>query len=288
MWVVVKKILALALVVILVFAFVGCAGKKPAQGELTREELDRIIADAVAAIAEVDTFKFDMNVSMAMEVIGGAEVGEMTLVADSAGTVNNANKEMQMSVSMAAEMLGEGREDMVMEFYIVGGWMYTKMDVPGVGERWARAGLTEEAWKTQSQMSQQIEFLETAEEVKLLGEESVRGTACYVVEMVPSKEALGDLMSQQAFGMDLGDLALADLFKEIYVTEWIARDNCFLMKSEIDVLMDISAKDIGATEEDFGTMTMDVNMEFAAYDYNEPVSIELPEEALEAQEVPES
>jgi len=46
--------------------------------------------------------------------------------------------------------------------------------------------------------------------------------------------------------------------------------------------MEIRPGDVGATEADFQKITMDRNTEAKFYDYNEPVSIELPAEALEA------
>ena len=51
---------------------------------------------------------------------------------------------------------------------------------------------------------------------------------------------------------------------------------------------EMSPEDVGATEEDFGKMTMDMNIEMKLYDYNQAVSIELPPEALEAPEMPGS
>ena len=73
-------------------------------------------------------------------------------------------------------------------------------------------------WKN---LKQQIEILETAKEVNFLGVEEVRGTACYVVEIVPGTEALNKLLSQvkmpEIEGVDPIELNLSDLLKEMSI-----------------------------------------------------------------------
>jgi len=278
---VIKKVLLLFLTLILSFAIVGCA-----EEELVQEEIDQIVADAVIASTDVDTSKFDMDMLMTIEVIGGVEPGEMTMLTDFTGAVDNANKEMQMTINMTMDVTGEGKQGIATEFYIVGEWMYMKTDIPVIGGQWMKTRLTEEMWEAESQIGSQIALLEAATEVDLLGSESVRGTACYVVEIVPSMEALGKLLSQQTTGLENIDWEELKLFKETSIREWIAKDSYLLMKAEIHMLMEMRPEHIGATEEDFEKMTMDINIEMKLYDYNKPVSIELPQEALGALEMP--
>ena len=279
---VVKRILVLSLALILSFTLVGCA-----EGELAQEEIDRIIASVTTT--QFDTVKLDMDMSMTMEVVGGSEPGGMTMVADGIGAMDNANEEMQMTMNMTMDIPELGKQDMATEVYLVGEWMYTKIDVPEIGEQWIKMPATEGMWQQQSQIEQQIEFLKTAVEIKSLLDETVGGTDCYVFEVVPSVEALGELLSQQASGMggmDFGQLNLADLLKEMSVKEWIAKDSYRVMKTEVDMVMEMRPADVGATEADFEKMTMDINMGMSFYDYNQPVSITLPPEALDAPEMP--
>jgi hypothetical protein len=279
-----KRILALSLVLILAFAFVGCA-----EEELTQEEVDQIVANAVAASAEVDSYKFDMNMPMTtMEVIGGAQPGEMAMAVDGAGVVDNASQEMQMTMNMTMDIPEQGEQEMAMETYLVGEWMYMKMSMD---EQWMKMQLTEEMWEPQSQIDQQVELLETATEVNYLRSENVDGTACYIMEIVPSMEALGNSLSQRLGmipgmeGIDFSELDLASLFKEMSFKQWIAKDSYLTMKSGAHMLMEMSPGDVGATGEDFEKMTMSMDTVTELYDYNQAVSIELPEEALEAPEM---
>ena len=169
--------------------------------------------------------------------------------------------------------------------------MYMKLDMPVIGEQWMKMALTEEIWQSQSQVDPQIELLVSAAEVRLLGSENIRGVPCYVVEIVPEMGILGNLLTQQQGmtgmeGIDLGQLNLADLFKEMSVKVWIAEDSHFLAKSEINVLIEVSAGDVGGAEGDFEEITLDMTVGMELYDYNQGVSVELPEAALQAVEMP--
>ena len=278
----IKTILALSLALILSFTLVGCG-----EGEFTQEEVDRIVTSV--ATAQYDTVKLDMDMPMTIEVVGGSEPGKVTVVADGSGAMDMVNKEMQMTMNMTMDIPEVGEQDMATEIYIVGGWMYTGVVIPEIGEQWVKMELSEEMWQQQSQIEQQIELLKTAVEVDYLGSEAVSGTDCYVFEIVPSIEALGELLSQQSSGMggmDFGQLNLADLIEEMSVKEWIAKDSYLVMKTEVGMRMEVRPEDVDATEADFEKMTMDINMGMRFYDYNQPVSITLPPEALDAQEMP--
>jgi len=277
----IKTILALSLALVLSFTLVGCGG------ELPQEEIDRIVTNVTTA--EFDTVKLDMDMSMTVRVEGGDEPGEVTMVGDGTGVMDMANREMQMRMNMTVDRPELGKQEMATEVYLVGEWMYTGVDIPEIGKQWVKMEFSEEIWQQQSQVEQQIELLKTAVEIKSLPDETVNGTDCYVFQVVPSMEALGELLSQQALGMegmDFGQFNLADLFKEMSIKEWIAKDSYWVMKTEVDMVMEMRPADVGATEADFEKMTMDINIVERLYDYNQPVSITLPPEALNAPEMP--
>jgi hypothetical protein len=280
-----KRILILFLSLVLVLSltlvtFVGCE-------ELTQEEIDQIVANVTSA--QFDTVSFDVETTMTMEWVGGADSRTMTMAVDGTGAVDRANEEMQMTMNMAEDMPGMGEQEMAGEIYIVGGWMYTKMDLLELGEQWMKIEVTEEVWQQQSLIDEQLEFLETAAEINYLGSKTVNGTECYLFEVVPDMEALGELLAQETYGMenmDFSQLDLADLCKELSIKAWIAKDSYLLMKSEVEMVLEMSASDLGAIAGDADKVTIDVKMVESFYDYNQPVSIELPPEALDAEELP--
>ena len=276
----VKTILALSLALVLSFTFVGCVAGLP------QEEINQIIGNVTSA--EYDTFKFDVEMPMTMTVVGGSDPGTASIVVDGTGVVDMANEEMQMTMSMTMDIPGAGEQEMAAEVYIVGGWMYTKMDLFGLGEQWTKMEVTEETWQQQGQIEPLLEFLATAVEVNYLGSKTVSGTECYLFEIVPDMEALGELLGQETAGtgFDFSQLDLADLYDKLSVKEWIAKDSCLIMRVEIEMVLEMNASDVGAAADDFDKMTMDVKMVESFYDYNEPVSIELPPEALDAEEMP--
>jgi len=281
---IVKRIFFLSLALILSLTLIGCAG-----GGLSQEEIDQIVANAVTAAAEIDSGKFDLDMSLTMNVVGGDQPGEGTAVIDTTGAADNLDKEMQMTMNMVTDTPDQGRQEWTMEIYGTGGWMYMKMAIPGQDEQWRKIELTEEVWQQQGQLGQEeIELLTTATKVKYLGSEVVNGTDCYVVEITPSIETLGNLMSQQLqfLAIPLEQFNLPDILKEMSAKEWIAKDSYLLMRAEVYMAIEIRTEDVeGATEADFEKITMDTNMGLIFYDYNQPVSIELPPEALEAEEV---
>jgi hypothetical protein len=289
-----KKVLVFSLALMLCFSLVGCAEN---EGPLTSEQIDQIITEAVNGLAEAETYKFDMDLSLSMEAIGGTDPGTMSMSANATGAIDNVNEEMYMLMDMTMNMPEQGGQEMGMDMYIVGEWVYVRMSIPGLGEQWMKMALTPEMWEMQKQTEQQMELLETAMRIELVGSESVDGVDCYVFEITPDMGKLAGylagtlgmqgLSSEEmgAFGWLFGDL-FEDLFKELSIKEWIAKDSSLFVKAEVHMAIEVSPEDVGATAEDFEKLTMDMDIGMAAHDYNEPVSIELPPEALDALEIP--
>ena len=86
--------------------------------------------------------------------------------------------------------------------------------------------------------------------------------------------------------MDFSQFDLGDLFQEMKVTQWVAKDSYQVLKTDVYVLMQMLPEDVGATGADFDKMLMGMNMTMRLYDYNQPVSIVVPAEALDAPEMP--
>jgi len=259
---------------------VGCADK-----ELTQEDLEQLVNDVLVANAEVETVRFDMNTTTKMEVIGGPQPDGATMVGEGTGAIDSANREMQLIMDMDIDVPGKEKQSMPMESYLVDDWMHIKVSVEEKGAQWMKMPLPDEMWDSQSAISQQIELLETAKEVNFMANEYVNGVDCYVVEMVPSADALNKMLSQMQMpdidGADFSQLSFADMINEMVFKQWIAKDDYLIMKSQTHVLMEMSPEDVGASAEEFQKITADQIAVMVFYDYNEPVSIDLPAEALE-------
>jgi len=279
-----KKLLLISLALVLSFslvAFVGCKEKLP------QEELDQIIAGALAA--SYDTVSFDMDVPMTIEATGGDDPGTMTMDMSSTGAIDIINRAMRMTIGVDMDVPGADSQYMDAEIYILDGWMYSGVEIPNLIEQWQKMALTEEMWQQQDQVGQYVELLATAVEVDYKGTETVNGVECYVFEIEPDMAMLADLVTQgtSVLGlMNLGGINLAELYQELTVKEWLAKDSYQLQRAEVEMVISMSPGDVGATSDDFDEMTIDINMTMRFYAYDQPFNVVLPPEALDAEEVP--
>jgi len=109
-----------------------------------------------------------------------------------------------------------------------------------------------------------------------------------VLELTPNLEQLWDTAMQQTEVVDMGISAIAEevlqeAFTSFSVKQWIAKDTYFLTKSEIIISMEITPELMDIMGDD-SLATMDITVTLLSYDHNQPISIVLPQEALEATE----
>jgi hypothetical protein len=277
-----KRLLLLSLALVLSFglvAFVGCES-------LPQEEIDQIVAGALDA--SYDTVSFEMSLPMSVEVKGGSDPGTMTADMNGSGVMDLVNQTMWADMSVYVEMPGAESQGMDAEVYVVDGWMYTSMTIASLGTQWVKMAMTEAIWQQQNEVDNYIELLATAVEVKYKGTETVSGVECYVFELEPNMAVLNSLMLKETSSMgmiDLSGLDLVNLYKEISVREWVAKDSYRLQRAEIAIVMEMSPGDIGYSDDEFDKMAMDIGMTMRFFGYDQPVTITLPQEALDAQEI---
>lgn len=282
-----RKILPLFLVLVLSFAFVGCGG----EGEtLSPEEIARIVANVTGAMEDIETYQFDMDMVMIMDISGGIQPGKITMDATGDGAVNIADQRMKMAMTMTMSMTGMGDQTMEQESYFIEDWIYMKSAIAGMDLGWMKMEMPEEMWETQDQLEQQVEFLTEGDlgMVEFLGSEKVGGVDCYVVEVTPDMVDLANYLLQQQGLEDLASVDLTSLvlaIKQFSIKEWLAKDSYLCMKSSNHILMDLTPELIGASPGEFEEMAMDIDIEMTFHGYNEPATIILPQEALDAEEI---
>jgi hypothetical protein len=275
----------------------GCKDEKsaPEGAETSQSEPQQILLDAMLVLKDVDSYKMKMDMDANMNMSGGSEEGTMDMIMAMEGVVDQANMEMQMDMSMSMDMdigdVEESIQDISMEMYMLADTIYIKMDMPELGEQWMKMPLSEETMEMYNlnMVDQQCALLESPGEITLLRNENFDGSECYVIHLVPDMQKMMDWISQQQMtGMELAredPAILGDIFKELSYTCWIAEDTKYMKKVTASMLMEMSAADFGETEDNFGTMTMDIDMDMIMYDYNQLVSIVLPDEAENAVEM---
>ena len=223
-----------------------------------------------------------MDTLTTIETIGGPDSGEGIMTGHGFGVIDSENKRMQMVLDMDISISERDKQTMSIESHIDGGWMYVTMNLPEEEEKQFKMQMPDDMWNRQNQLEQQARLLRTAEEVVSLGSGTVDGISCYMVEIVPADDFLDEFLSQiempEIEGVEPPDLNFRDLVNEMSFKQWIAKDSYLILRSATQVLMEFVPEDVGASEDDFERITMNQTTEMHFYDFNEAVSVEIPEE----------
>lgn len=278
MW---KKILPMALVLVVVFSFAACVGEPSAQ---------EIIAGVTESLDDITSCQFDMD--MTMEAAGEAEgeAFEMNMTMGFSGALDLENRQMRANITMSMVVPEEDEMEMAMEVYLIDDMGYVMTDMLGMEPTWMKEEISEAEWEEVSEVLRlaepQLELLQGAQ-VEVIGSEKVKGIDCYVLQLTPDMGQLWQTVMQQTqvageeILPEIDEIFLEEVFRSFSVKQWVAKDTYFLTKAEIDMVMELTPGAMGFPEEE-GEMTMNIAMTLLAYDYNKPVSIELPTEAEEA------
>ena len=273
----------------------GCNGDKAdTSGELSQLELEQILTDSTLLVKTVDSYKITMDMETFMDMSGGGEEGTMDMDTTMEGAIDQKNMEMEMAMEMSMTMdVGGEREsidDMVIDMYLKNDYMYMRMSIPGMGEEWMRMPATDEAMSTYDfdMVNQQLAILESPGELTFLRYENVDGGECYVIELVPDLTTMMEWIGEQGLS-DLGlgweDVGvIRDMFDKLSYTCWIEKDTGYMKKMTAYMLIKISDSTFRDLTGESGSVTMDMDINMEMYDYNQPVAVVVPDEALDAME----
>ena len=284
-------LIAIAAIVV-VAMLAGCVEKE----QVNTAEIKEMI---LASVDQIDTYKFDIDMTQKMLIQNETTETEMTTVSTGEAAMDVTNKKMMMEMAMTMETpdkpeMTEEPMEMDMFIYLIDNAMYMKMDtgIPELPAQWTKMEMPDEyekTWESQNQVDQQMELLNISA-VELLEDEKVNGVDCYVLKITPDKDKYGELLSKQEGMSDLmqslqqnDSFDMGKMIKEMSMKQWIAKNTKFPMKTEMQIKMVISSEDmiIPEAEEEF-TMTSDQRTTIVFYDYNKPMAIELPEDAESA------
>ena len=269
----------------------GCNGDT--SGEFSQLELEQLLTDSALFVNDVDSYKTTMDMEIFMDMSGRGEEGTMDMDMTMEGAIDQKNMEisMIMAISMSMDIGFESvSEDMTMDMYMVGDYIYLKMDIPELGEEWIKMPATDEAMSTYDFdiVNQQLTVLESPGDVTFLRYENVDGGECYVIELVPDMATMMEWIGEQGLtdlGLSWEDVGvISDMFDELTYTIWIDKETKYMKKMTAYILMKFSGDTFEDLTGESGSLTMDIDMDMEMYDYNEPVTVVLPEEALDAME----
>jgi len=285
----IQKITAVVLLGIVLLAGFACGprdGQAATPTAVSGDTAEQVRDQALTALAQVDTCRFDMDMTIDMAISVEAETLNMVLATDSAGALDIPSEKMHMDVHMVMEMAEAGETEMSREIYVVDGWLYMGASMFDLPPSWIKTPMESGDWEDMDISSQQFDLLLDAE-VELVGTDTVDGTECYVLKVTPDMEKLWALMSFGGAGEALPPgLDRKDLASDLSVRQWIAKDTYFTRMITMDLTLELTPESLGMEAEtaaDFDA-TADIAMVIAMHHINEAVTIELPPEAAEAEE----
>lgn len=256
-------------------SLLGC-GKQPTALE--------IASNVENAYSQVKTYAVEDSVTAATEVVGGNRPGKTETSQNGSGLVDTAGRKMKELTSQNGSLI-QGMQSFT-EAYLIDDWLYVKTDVLGYEDKdheiWVKLDLKDEQlnrddrlWKDKDELGQQIELLRTAREVIMLGSEKIKGIDSYVLEIKPDWQVLTEWLSLQPPWRGPDHLDLRNLSRSLSIRQWIAKDTHLLLRAEIEAVY-------GMVPFDFSRSTVELKGQVNFYDYNKPVKIELPEDAVKA------
>jgi hypothetical protein len=128
-----------------------------------------------------------------------------------------------------------------------------------------------QTWNAQSQ---QNNYLFSKSSITVDGSETINGTSCWKVTITPDlTELIKYLNEQQAIEDPSAITNPADSLKNIKLTAWVAKDTSYVIKMNLSMDMLIEAQ------------TLSMVMSTTITNINQPVSITLPPEAVNAIQV---
>ena len=270
MW---KKLLVFSVVTALLPLLASCSSA------------EKVVEGVVQSLHEIDTYQYDMNITVNIAGVVDGEEGDITVDIDSSGTVDNVNRRMWMEMELALHMILPEEEEMVvgMEMYLIGNDSYMLIEAENETSLWLKERMPVGSWDETAKLNNDVAILEEAE-VTLIGSEKIRGIDCYVLEIIPSEERLLDAVNQDTIAeeqfLPFTEELIRELIEDASVKQWVEKDTFFLAKTEITMEGEVLPDVLGDEAE--GMLTVNMTITSSIFNYNEPFNIELPKEAEEA------
>ncbi|HEX7475903.1 MAG TPA: DUF6612 family protein [Dehalococcoidales bacterium] len=277
-----------------------------------------IVSSAQTAGANVQTYQFDVNLSLNLVTSGSTSASNMNInvTGDGTGALDKAQKDAHGLFNVSADIPVLGKQNIPIEYYLAGGWIYMKLGIPMLGDQWNKVQAQEPQWETEDQIAQQLGFLKTAVQIEQEGSENVDNVDCYVLAVKPDLTKISEWLTslEQSLGSETQQFSLpaakpgtdlSKFIKQLTIKEWVAKDTYLIAKAEIGMDISMRAADFGlptktpeATaggalsrvapaflSDAKGQMTVNVSASIKYHDYNQPVTVTLPPEAQNAKEM---
>lgn len=260
-------------VVIFIFVFVAMCGEKTTE-EVTKANIKEKV---VEAYENVDTYK--MSMEMVMKVEDEDMTMKMAITMDSVYDLENTKQKhsSQISMSMGEDAISSTLKQ---EMYLMENVLYIKT----LGE-WYKKELEEPPVLDQTEA---LREMFNASEILEMKEENLDGEDVYYISLDPTLSELAESFAKtqalyEELGLSQSEIDLEEIEEAIEDCEvyyWVSKKDLRIVK--VLTKIDMSLEETLLEEEIKVTEHMEITA--TLMDYNEPINIELPEEANYAEE----
>jgi len=278
---IVAAVIVLAVIYLNTSTSPGKTGGKEKPG--ATPAVTEIMASALESLAESKsgTANAQMTISVTSPGAGG-----QGMTADMEAVLEYDTAGKRMKSVMTANVMGQ---EQATETYLINGTQYIKMASPMSSQpTWFKM---ETGAKVIDPSQMDVANLMGLVDGELLGEETLNGKQVYKLSVKPDVRGLMDefIAGQDLPGVTPGQIdevmgQIVDSIKKLDATAWVLKDSYVLVrvKGSVSIEMDIG-KAYGV--QGMGTMVMDGDFT-VDLDFDKPVNIQLPAEALDAEEIP--
>jgi len=296
--------LSLVLVVLFLIFITGCPANETATpaaetatptattkvpGPFTEQELQQIVAAAKAATMATDNYKLGIDVTSTVYGDDSSQIGMISMQFQA--IFDELENQIMMSGETSSSEAGKDTQTQDIELYVLKDYVYIGATIPDAGKQWIKAPATDEILGTfdVNMMQEEMKIMDSPASVEFIEYATVRGIDCYVVKLIPNAEYLREYAQQQTTGQVEIDWSkiedISKMYEELSYRIWIAKDSKYVHKIEIKATLALTDDFVTSGMNGLDKMTVDVNGSIEMYDYNTPVSIELPDEAENAIEI---
>lgn len=238
-----------------------------------------IVSQVLKSIYSVETYQFDVDMVINIRGEENQKPFDSNTRTSISGVVDELNRRARMEWTDSSETSSEEPSETNMELYLIGNTMYFFVQSSDTEPEWYKMTMPIGSWKTMTQVESQKSLLESAT-VEFIGNDEVRGEECYVLKVNPDLEQLWKITMQQSDIVgngwsDIEDSLIRELFRSIFMKQWINKNTHMISKAEISMSIDISPK-VARSLDFTGSATMDIAVNSFIYNYNKPFAVSLP------------
>ena len=264
-------IIIFAMMLISIVFFSGC-NEENNQGEITELEIK---SNMVQAIEDVSSYKYSASGTFSRTIInetGTSTSNRLYTLIYEVDILNKLQKgEKNINVTYEGDAYHNPSDEYNITLYCVTDTLYTKSNISG-NITW-KSWFGDNNWYSYAQLERQIYFIFEGAELERLEDDIVGNVDCYVLNVIPSSENLRlDSVSGDFFFPE-GIFHNTPL--DVDVKYYIAKDTNLLKKANIKLTNNITSFWI-KTRQDVISDSSIHEIELLYYDYNIPLTIELP------------